>query len=129
MLLSCQNSHTFLFLSLLKTFQKEQVDPLQLKLQQVNGLGQGLIQSAGKNCDVQGLEHDMEDINARWNTLNKKVSGNRRLPTPWQYWSLSALNLSSRRRGQISIAQSIRDSVQCTEVHRSPLSEGWNTQW
>ncbi|XP_061453828.1 microtubule-actin cross-linking factor 1 isoform X18 [Rhineura floridana] len=57
-----------------KTFQKEQVDPLQLKLQQVNGLGQGLIQSAGKNCDVQGLEHDMEGINARWNTLNKKVA-------------------------------------------------------
>ncbi|XP_038613930.1 microtubule-actin cross-linking factor 1 isoform X2 [Tachyglossus aculeatus] len=57
-----------------KMFQKEQVDPLQLKLQQVNGLGQGLIQSAGKNCDVQGLEHDMEEINARWNTLNKKVA-------------------------------------------------------
>jgi len=27
-----------------------------------------------KNCDVQGLEHDMEEINARWNTLNKKVA-------------------------------------------------------
>ncbi|XP_056651159.1 microtubule-actin cross-linking factor 1 isoform X5 [Monodelphis domestica] len=57
-----------------KMFQKEQVDPLQMKLQQVNGLGQGLIQSAGKHCDVQGLEHDMEEINARWNTLNKKVA-------------------------------------------------------
>nr|XP_048681722.1 microtubule-actin cross-linking factor 1 isoform X18 [Caretta caretta] len=57
-----------------KMFQKEQVDPIQVKLQQVNGLGQGLIQSAGKNCDVQGLEHDMEEINARWNTLNKKVA-------------------------------------------------------
>ncbi|KAG8142952.1 hypothetical protein E2320_000252, partial [Naja naja] len=55
-------------------FQKEQVDPLQLKLQQVNGLGQGLVQSAGKNCDVQGLEHDMEEISTRWNTLNKKVA-------------------------------------------------------
>ncbi|XP_025024482.1 microtubule-actin cross-linking factor 1 isoform X8 [Python bivittatus] len=57
-----------------RQFQKEQVDPLQLKLQQVNGLGQGLVQSAGKNCDVQGLEHDMEEINTRWNTLNKKVA-------------------------------------------------------
>uniref|UniRef100_A0A8C5UJ02 Microtubule actin crosslinking factor 1 n=1 Tax=Malurus cyaneus samueli TaxID=2593467 RepID=A0A8C5UJ02_9PASS len=57
-----------------KQFQKEQVDPLQVKLQQVNGVGQGLIQSAGKNCDVQGLEHDMEEINTRWNTLNKKVA-------------------------------------------------------
>uniref|UniRef100_A0A8D0FZT7 Microtubule actin crosslinking factor 1 n=1 Tax=Strix occidentalis caurina TaxID=311401 RepID=A0A8D0FZT7_STROC len=60
--------------SLYFLFQKEQVDPLQLKLQQVNGVGQGLIQSAGKNCDVQGLEHDMEEINTRWNTLNKKVA-------------------------------------------------------
>nr|XP_060640068.1 microtubule-actin cross-linking factor 1 isoform X12 [Anolis sagrei ordinatus] len=57
-----------------KVFQKEKVDPIQLKLQEVNGIGQGLIQSAGKNSDVQGLEHDMEDINARWNTLNKKVA-------------------------------------------------------
>uniref|UniRef100_A0A452H7D9 Microtubule actin crosslinking factor 1 n=1 Tax=Gopherus agassizii TaxID=38772 RepID=A0A452H7D9_9SAUR len=59
---------------LVQMFQKEQVDPIQVKLQQVNGLGQGLIQSAGKNCDVQGLEHDMEEINARWNTLSKKVA-------------------------------------------------------
>ncbi|XP_040192939.1 microtubule-actin cross-linking factor 1 isoform X15 [Rana temporaria] len=57
-----------------KVFQKEKVDSLQLKLQQVNGLGQGLIQSADKNSDVHGLEHDSEELNARWNTLNKKVA-------------------------------------------------------
>ncbi|XP_044142353.1 LOW QUALITY PROTEIN: microtubule-actin cross-linking factor 1-like [Bufo gargarizans] len=57
-----------------KVFQKEQVDSVQAKLQQVNGLGQGLIQSADKNCDVHGLEHDTEELNARWNTLNKKVA-------------------------------------------------------
>ncbi|XP_053563262.1 microtubule-actin cross-linking factor 1 isoform X3 [Bombina bombina] len=57
-----------------KVFQKEQVDSLQVKLQQVNGLGQGLIQSADKNCDVHGLEHDTEELNTKWNTLNKKVA-------------------------------------------------------
>ncbi|KAM4701985.1 microtubule-actin cross-linking factor 1 [Discoglossus pictus] len=57
-----------------KAFQKEQVDSLQVKLQQVNGLGQGLIQSADKNCDVHGLEHDTEELNTKWNTLNKKVA-------------------------------------------------------
>ncbi|KAM8975105.1 microtubule-actin cross-linking factor 1 [Pelodytes ibericus] len=57
-----------------KGFQKEQVDSLQVKLQQVNGLGQGLIQSADKNCDVHGLEHDTEELNTKWNTLNKKVA-------------------------------------------------------
>ncbi|CAH2222215.1 microtubule-actin cross-linking factor 1 isoform X20 [Pelobates cultripes] len=57
-----------------KAFQKEQVDSLQVKLQQVNGLGQGLIQSADKNCDVHCLEHDTDELNAKWNTLNKKVA-------------------------------------------------------
>ncbi|XP_053310588.1 microtubule-actin cross-linking factor 1 [Spea bombifrons] len=57
-----------------KVFQKEHVDSLQVRLQQVNGLGQGLIQSADKNCDVHGLEHDTEELNTKWNTLNKKVA-------------------------------------------------------
>ncbi|KAM4795882.1 microtubule-actin cross-linking factor 1 [Rhinophrynus dorsalis] len=57
-----------------KVFQKEQVDSLQVKLHQVNGIGQGLIQSADKNCDVHGLEHDTDELNTKWNTLNKKVA-------------------------------------------------------
>uniref|UniRef100_UPI00398EED05 microtubule-actin cross-linking factor 1 isoform X7 n=1 Tax=Pristiophorus japonicus TaxID=55135 RepID=UPI00398EED05 len=57
-----------------KTFQKVQVDPIQYKLQQANGVGQGLIQSATKNSNTQGLEHDLDETNARWNTLNKKVA-------------------------------------------------------
>ncbi|XP_041438126.1 microtubule-actin cross-linking factor 1 isoform X6 [Xenopus laevis] len=61
-------------LNYFKVFQKEQVDSLQAKLHQVNGIGQGLIQSADKNCDVHGLEHDTEELNIKWNTLNKKVA-------------------------------------------------------
>ncbi|XP_078423163.1 microtubule-actin cross-linking factor 1-like isoform X1 [Cetorhinus maximus] len=57
-----------------KTFQKVQVDPIQYKLQQANGVGQGLIQSAAKNANTQGLEHDLDETNTRWNTLNKKVA-------------------------------------------------------
>ncbi|XP_072890565.1 microtubule-actin cross-linking factor 1 isoform X2 [Hemitrygon akajei] len=57
-----------------KTFQKVQVDPIQYKLQQANGVGQGLIQSAAKNTNTQGLEHDLDETNTRWNTLNKKVA-------------------------------------------------------
>lgn len=66
-----------------------------MKLQQVNGLGQGLIQSAGKNCDVQGLEHDMEEINARWNTLNKKASG--------QWGVTSALGMGSLEKAHLKL--------------------------
>ncbi|XP_062889796.1 microtubule-actin cross-linking factor 1 isoform X22 [Mobula hypostoma] len=57
-----------------KTFQKVQVDPIQYKLQQANAVGQGLIQSAAKNTNTQGLEHDLDETNTRWNTLNKKVA-------------------------------------------------------
>lgn len=46
---------------------------MQVKQQDVNWLGQGLIQSAAKNTSTQGLEHDLDDVNTRWKTLNKKV--------------------------------------------------------
>ncbi|XP_064858707.1 dystonin-like isoform X11 [Oncorhynchus nerka] len=56
-----------------KVFQKE-VDPLQSQLQDINWLGQGLIQNADKGTSTKGLEHDLEDVNTRWNTLNKKIA-------------------------------------------------------
>ncbi|XP_052048812.1 dystonin isoform X2 [Apodemus sylvaticus] len=61
-------------LDVFKVFQKEEIEPLQVKQQDVNWLGQGLIQSAAANTCTQGLEHDLDSINARWKTLNKKVA-------------------------------------------------------
>ncbi|XP_012576235.1 PREDICTED: dystonin isoform X5 [Condylura cristata] len=61
-------------LNVFKVFQKEEIEPLQVKQQDVNWLGQGLIQSAAKGTSTQALEHDLEDVNARWKTLNKKVA-------------------------------------------------------
>nr|XP_033792320.1 dystonin isoform X9 [Geotrypetes seraphini] len=61
-------------LNIFKEFQKEEIEPLQVQLQEVNWLGQGLIQSAAKSTNTQNIEHDLEDVNARWNTLNKKVA-------------------------------------------------------
>lgn len=58
----------------LQVFQKEEIEPLQVKQQDVNWLGQGLIQSAAKSTSTQGLERDLEDVNTRWKTLNKKVT-------------------------------------------------------
>ncbi|XP_071892443.1 dystonin isoform X26 [Anas platyrhynchos] len=57
-----------------KVFQKEEIEPLQVKQQEVNWLGQGLIQSAAKSTNTENLEHDLEDVNTRWKTLNKKVA-------------------------------------------------------
>ncbi|XP_066109026.1 dystonin isoform X8 [Saccopteryx bilineata] len=61
-------------LNVFKVFQKEEIESLQVKQQEVNWLGQGLIQSAAKSTSTQGLEQDLDDINARWKTLNKKVA-------------------------------------------------------
>ncbi|XP_040839512.1 dystonin isoform X3 [Ochotona curzoniae] len=61
-------------LNIFKVFQKEEIEPLQVKQQDVNWLGQGLIQSAAKSTSTQGLERDLEDVNTRWKTLNKKVA-------------------------------------------------------
>ncbi|XP_075836648.1 dystonin isoform X15 [Microtus pennsylvanicus] len=61
-------------LDVFKVFQKEEIEALQVKQQDVNWLGQGLIQSAAANTCTQGLEHDLDDVNTRWKTLNKKVA-------------------------------------------------------
>ncbi|XP_004696396.1 dystonin isoform X6 [Echinops telfairi] len=61
-------------LNVFKVFQKEEIEPLQAKQQDVNWLGQGLIQSAAKSTSTQGLEHDLDEANTRWKTLNKKVA-------------------------------------------------------
>ncbi|XP_051991250.1 microtubule-actin cross-linking factor 1-like [Xyrauchen texanus] len=57
-----------------KAEEREQVDSIHPKLQHVNAVGQGLIQSAVKHTDTQALEHDLETTNLRWNSLNKRVT-------------------------------------------------------
>ncbi|KAM9847860.1 microtubule-actin cross-linking factor 1 [Aulostomus maculatus] len=57
-----------------KAFQKEEIDPLQTQLQDINSLGQGLIQNAAKGTNTKKLEDDLDDVNTKWNTLNKKVA-------------------------------------------------------
>ncbi|XP_018545400.1 LOW QUALITY PROTEIN: dystonin [Lates calcarifer] len=57
-----------------KAFQKEDIDPLQTQLQDINSLGQGLIQNATKGTSTKKLEDDLEGVNTKWNTLNKKIA-------------------------------------------------------
>uniref|UniRef100_H3DGM7 Dystonin n=1 Tax=Tetraodon nigroviridis TaxID=99883 RepID=H3DGM7_TETNG len=57
-----------------KAFQKEDIDPLQMQLQDINSLGQGLIQTAANGASTKKLEYDLEEVNTKWNTLNKKIA-------------------------------------------------------
>ncbi|XP_061693198.1 dystonin [Syngnathoides biaculeatus] len=57
-----------------KAFQKEDIDPLQTQLQDINCLSQGLIQNAARGTNTKKLEDDLEKVNTKWNTLNKKIA-------------------------------------------------------
>ncbi|KAK7140737.1 hypothetical protein R3I94_013117 [Phoxinus phoxinus] len=57
-----------------KVFQKDVIESLQSQLHELNTLGHSLIQNAGKGTSTKSLDHDLEEANTRWNTLNKKVA-------------------------------------------------------
>ncbi|XP_077586324.1 dystonin isoform X15 [Stigmatopora nigra] len=57
-----------------KAFQKDDIDPLQTQLQDINSISQGLIQNATRGTNTKKLEDDLEQINTKWNTLNKKIA-------------------------------------------------------
>uniref|UniRef100_A0A3Q3IQ51 Dystonin n=1 Tax=Monopterus albus TaxID=43700 RepID=A0A3Q3IQ51_MONAL len=57
-----------------KAFQKEEIDPIQMQLQDINFLSQGLIQNAAKGTSTRKLEDDLEGVNTKWNTLSKKIA-------------------------------------------------------
>ncbi|XP_031697551.1 dystonin isoform X19 [Anarrhichthys ocellatus] len=57
-----------------KAFQKEDIDPLKTRLQDISSLGQSLIQNAAKGTSTKKLEDDLEEVNTKWNTLNKKIA-------------------------------------------------------
>ncbi|XP_016422390.1 dystonin [Sinocyclocheilus rhinocerous] len=57
-----------------KIFQRDVIESLQSQLQELNTLGQALIQNAAKGTSTKKLDQDLEEVNTRWNTLNKKVA-------------------------------------------------------
>uniref|UniRef100_A0A672SR38 Dystonin n=1 Tax=Sinocyclocheilus grahami TaxID=75366 RepID=A0A672SR38_SINGR len=57
-----------------KVFQRDVIESLQSQLQELNTLGQALIQNAAKGTSTKKLDQDLEEVNTRWNTLNKKVA-------------------------------------------------------
>ena len=58
---------------MLQRLQKEEIDPLQRELEQVNKLGQGLVQSAALGVATGVIEEELETLNDQWGRLNEKV--------------------------------------------------------
>lgn len=69
---------TYLFISTLQKLQKNEVDPLQKKVDAIGKSGQALIQSAAPGVSTDGLESDVDSLNDRWALLNEKISDRER---------------------------------------------------
>lgn len=54
-------------------FRESVVEPIGKSVEEVNRLGQGLVQSAAGGVNTSALEKDLEKVNDRWNTLKDKV--------------------------------------------------------
>ena len=53
--------------------QKEEIDPLQKEVEQVNKSGQSLVQSAAVGVATGTLEEELETLNDNWAHLCEKV--------------------------------------------------------
>lgn len=76
----------------LQVFHKDVIESLQSQLQELNTLGQALIQNAAKGTSTKKLDHDLEEVNTRWNTLNKKVRPTLHPVSKWVYISVEDIN-------------------------------------
>ncbi|XP_057668601.1 dystonin isoform X41 [Diorhabda carinulata] len=56
-----------------KKFRANTFEPLGKNIEEVNKLGQGLIQSASPGVNTAILEKDLEKMNALWNDLKEKI--------------------------------------------------------
>jgi DNA repair exonuclease SbcCD ATPase subunit len=56
------------------SFRKNTIEPLILSVNEVNGVGQRLIQSAARGVNTGILEKDLEKMNDKWNALKEKLN-------------------------------------------------------
>ncbi|XP_072387789.1 microtubule-actin cross-linking factor 1 isoform X30 [Diabrotica undecimpunctata] len=61
-----------------KKFRANTIEPLGKNIEEVNRLGQGLIQSASPGVNTAILEKDLEKMNALWNDLKEKINDRER---------------------------------------------------
>ncbi|XP_050545683.1 dystonin isoform X17 [Daktulosphaira vitifoliae] len=55
-------------------FRKNTIEPIVASVDEVNGLGQRLVQSAARGVNTSVLEKDLEKMNDKWNTLKEKLN-------------------------------------------------------
>jgi len=59
-----------------RALKANKIEPLVHAVDECNALGQGLIQTAGRDVNTSNIEKDVDRMNERWNDLKDRVSIN-----------------------------------------------------
>ncbi|PRD36621.1 UNVERIFIED_CONTAM: Dst [Trichonephila clavipes] len=61
-----------------KHYHKDRLEPLGKKIDNINKVGQGLIQSASPGVNTSVLEQDLDSLNEKWNSLKQRMNDRER---------------------------------------------------
>lgn len=54
-------------------YHRDRLEPLGKQIDNINKVGQGLIQSAAPGVNTSILEQDLDALNEQWNNLKQRV--------------------------------------------------------
>ncbi|XP_011865280.1 PREDICTED: microtubule-actin cross-linking factor 1 isoform X4 [Vollenhovia emeryi] len=57
-----------------RTLKVKKIEPLARAVEDCNALGQGLIQTAGRDVNTSNIEKDVDKMNERWNDLKDRLN-------------------------------------------------------
>ncbi|CAL1283114.1 unnamed protein product [Larinioides sclopetarius] len=61
-----------------KLYHRDRLEPLGKQIDNINKIGQGLIQSASPGVNTSILEHDLDNLNEKWNSLKQRMNDRER---------------------------------------------------
>ncbi|GBM86483.1 Dystonin [Araneus ventricosus] len=61
-----------------KQYHRDRLEPLGKQIDNINKIGQGLIQSASPGVNTSILEHDLDTLNEKWNSLKQRMNDRER---------------------------------------------------
>lgn len=61
-----------------KHYHKDRLEPLGKQIDNINKVGQGLIQSASSGVNTSVLEQDLDSLNEKWNSLKQRMNDRER---------------------------------------------------
>ncbi|XP_011502771.1 PREDICTED: dystonin [Ceratosolen solmsi marchali] len=57
-----------------RALKTERIEPISRSIDNCNSIGQGLIQTAGRDVNTSNIERDLDKMNEKWNNLKERLS-------------------------------------------------------